>query len=300
MQSRLFRSAVSSATDLPHSGGVGLVEPAGPTSSAGACVSATESSWLAFSRKLLLSLLGIGAIGAVGSGGLVGSTAKFTATTVNAGNAFASGRLVLTNSSTGGSGSCTAVLASACGTVGMSAPTNGTSIAGVVSNLLPGNQVSGTINITNAGNLPAKVTVAFANLSGSANSNSGQCLDSTTGTGTCTSLTQILNLTLHDDSCTGCGSFAANYCIYGRSAGSPATAACDSISAASNQNTWSAVQSAPTTAIQIPGSLTSSSNRLDAGESHTFTLTVQMPSGASNVYQGGSATFDLVWQGSQS
>jgi hypothetical protein len=180
------------------------------------------------------------------------------------------------------------VLASACGTVGMSAPTNGTSIAGVVSNLLPGNQVSGTINITNAGNLPAKVTVAFANLSGSANSNSGQCLDSTTGTGTCTSLTQILNLTLHDDSCTGCGSFAANYCIYGRSAGSPATA------------TWSAVQSAPTTAIQIPGSLTSSSNRWDAGESHTFTLTVQMPSGASNVYQGGSATFDLVWQGSQS
>jgi len=255
------------------------------------------SAWLAFSRKLLLSLLGVGAIGAVVGGGTIGTAAKFTATSVNPSNTFAAGTLTMTNS---GSGSCVGILASACGTVAITSAGTATIIATGVSNLLPGNAVSGSLIITNAGSLPAKVTVAFANLSGSANSNASQCLSSTTGLGTCTNLTQTLNLTLHDDSCTGCSGATTNYCLYGRNAGNPGSGACDTLTGAASQNSADAIQSAPATGVQVPGSLTGSSNMWAGGEAHTFTLTLQMPSGVSNIYQGGSASFDLVWLASQS
>src|SRR6266567_2019892 len=115
MQPRPFRSAVNSTADLPQGGGVGLLEPAESVLCAGTSASlgnvAGRSStgpnpaapgWLAFARKLLLSLMGIGAIGGLASVGTLSTVANFTATTVNPSESFTAGTLRMSNSMNAG------------------------------------------------------------------------------------------------------------------------------------------------------------------------------------------------------
>src|SRR5581483_4252601 len=134
-------------------------------------------------KKVCLTVMGVGVVGSLVS---VGTFATFTATTVNPGNSFSAGTLLITNANVSGStfttsGSvgaglqgpnittsgasvsagdtpvCTNVVASSCST--LIATSRVTSVG-----MEPGQYAQGTITVKNAGTLPAAYMVQVQNV----------------------------------------------------------------------------------------------------------------------------------------
>ena len=260
MRPRLFRFASRAPANSPLPvGEVGLVGPADRGSAAGNVIRADvrarewdaagpwlirrrSPSGLSLSRKLFLSLLGLGAIGAVVGGGMKTTMSSFTATTVNPGNTFAAGTLQMGNSA---SASCAKVIASSCGTLSLSLNTG----------MMPGDIATGTVTITNSGTLPALMTLATQNAK------------NVTGT----TLAGLLNMTIQDDSGSG-------YCLYGKT-GAPTTGTCDSLAGLTSV-THAFTNVAAIALPSYSAGTFNAAGRWAAGEQHTFTLSVEVASTA--------------------
>ncbi|MHB8618930.1 MAG: hypothetical protein ACYDAG_05040 [Chloroflexota bacterium] len=235
---------------------------------------------LTFFQKILLTLLGVGAVGSLLG---AGTFAGFSAQTTNNANTISAGTLVMTNAPAG-------VAPTGCsqtsGNVDCGKVVNVTAAAG----LAPGGVATGTVTVTNSGTLPAAYTLTVNGLAGLPGSPTSVC-----GGGSCSSngLAGILNVTIHD-------AFGAGYCLYGNPGAAPAAGACDDITTGppAAQNPTDAIQSIPTTAITIPGAGTA--GKWAVGEVHTFTITVEFPLSPAtpNIYQGGTATFNMTWNAS--
>jgi hypothetical protein len=199
-------------------------------------------------------------VGSVVGGSLQTTRSSFTATSVNPKNSFAAGTLTMTNSA---STTCTGVVASSCGALNLSLNTG----------MSPGAMSTGTVTITNAGTLPATMTLSLQNLA---------------DTGTSLNLDSVLNLTVHDD--TGAG-----YCVYGLTASPTGGAgACDSLVGATAQAAADAF--AAVSSINLPAFTSgafSTTAHWASGEQHHYTVTVELATTATQI--DSNASIDFVW-----
>jgi len=125
---------------------------------------------LTTTRKILLSLLGMGAVSAIIGTSMQGTRASFTASVINPSNTFATGTLTMSNSA----GACTGVVASSCGALTFGA-----------SSMLLGTPVTTTVTITNAGDLPGLMKLNGQNAAGALAPQLNLTIEDQSGTGYC-------------------------------------------------------------------------------------------------------------------
>lgn len=293
-----FASRLPTEDDVLLGGGVGLVGPVVPGANNALAAAAQRPaagdaprprrSSLGFARKVLLSLLGFAVISSAVGGSMMTTHSSFTASIVNPGNTFAAGTLTMTNDA----GSCSGVVASACGALTYSG-----------GSLNPGSTNAGHVAITNSGTLPATLYLSLQNP------------QTTDGTGNGTLFRSYLNLTVTKDSADGT-------CVYGL--GTSSSYCPTSASFGSGTYSGSTDGSCPNTCAPNfptsgfpssgPGiSLTGSGGNGCAscwapGESHTFYVTAELDQTASSTnFSTGTvcapncptASIDFVWQAEQ-
>lgn len=295
---QLFRFANSApANSCQLGGGVGLMaegaqaipgselEPAAsaecarPEARAAVPAARRRPPVLTVTRKILLTLVGLGIVSAIVGGSMQSTRSSFTASVVNPTNSFASGTLTMKNDGLPACNTGNGVVASACGTFTLNGGTH----------LVPGTAYMQTITVTNAGSLPARMMLQLQNI--------------VNGTGT---LSGHVNISIHDD-------FAATAaCLYGTAAG----LACATL--AGLTATPDALTAVPAT-IPLPGtwnvagSLTCSAtpfcwkaNSPSSGgvaEAHPFTFTIEIDPvgcpGSPSTCDNWTTSFDVAWVGQQ-
>ena len=264
---QLFRSAGSAlASNYRLGGGMGLVAD-GMTADADR---RPRPPVFTFTRKILLTLMGIGFISAIIGSTVQGTRSSFTASVVNPSNTFASGTLTMDNNNNSGT-ACTAKIASACGAL------DNLSFA-VAGKLQPGNIYNQKVTIKNSGNLPATMSIQLQNIAN--------------GTGT---LSGHVNLTIDD--------VTQHACIYGTGFGTSGVAPstdCDNLTNASGVS--DVLTSGPTTATAVTGA--GSAGRWNPGDSHDLWFTIEIdpgfcPGTSGSTCDGWTTTFDIVWTAQQ-
>ena len=218
-------------------------------------------------RKILLTA----AVVCVLAAGLgFGSLTTFNAQTNNAGNVFAHGTLVLSNTKQGG--------AACLSTGGGSTNTNVNTSCDQLLNLTvkkPGD--SGTANLTlrNVGSINATTFKVFSPACTNADASS----ESYHGTGTPCSLIQLYVQQWSD-----AGFSTPSACLYGGATGST----CNFSDATKTLGAFATAYPSSASGLSI-------GSGLNAGSSAYFTIGVQSPSSADNTYQGRQATQDFDW-----
>lgn len=220
-------------------------------------------------KKLLLTMLGLGVVGSLVS---VGTFASFTATATNTGNSFAAGTLQITT------GSCSKV---------SSGPNPCTGASVTATNMKPGGTTAtGTVLVKNDGSLPGTYTLTLNNVT----ETPGTC-----GIGantTCVGLGAGANPIMISVQGDNNGSAGAAYCVFGKGGATPASGVCDTLADATTADNFATFGPSA-----VPGA--SAAAQWAAAESHTFTVSVYLPTAATNIYQGGAVSFDLVWNAAQ-
>jgi hypothetical protein len=199
-----------------------------------------------------------------------GSFATFNAQTNNAGNVFAHGTIVLSNTKQGG----TACLSTGGGNTNTNVNTGCDQLLNLTVKK-PGD--SGTANLTlkNVGDLNASSFRVFAPTCTNANA-TGETYN---GTGTpCTSL-QLYIQQWTDNTFT-----TTSACLYGGATGNT----CNFTDATKTLGAFSTSYNTSSNGLAI-------GSGLNAGASAYVTIGVQSPSSADNTYQGRQATMDLDW-----
>ena len=219
-------------------------------------------------QKLALSALVVGAMASVS----LGTFASFTAQTANAGNVFAAGTLVLSDTKQGG--------AACLSTAGGSTDTNANGSCDTLVSLTvkkPGD--SGTANLTlkNEGSLAASALKAFS----AACANADAAGESYHGTGG-----PCAKLQLYVQEYADAGFATASGCRYGGSSDGGTT--CDFSDATKTLAAFATAYGSSTSGLALAGGL-------PAGGSRYLKIGVKLPSDADNTYQGRKATADLTW-----
>lgn len=222
-------------------------------------------------RKILLSAL-IAAAAAASLG--AGVFATFNASTRNAGNLFANGTLVLSNTKQGG----TACLS----TGGGSTDTNANNACPQLFDLTvrkPGDEGSANLTIKNEGSIPASVLEVFSTACTDADV-PGEAYN---GTGSPCSKVQ-LTIQQYADA----GFSTPSSCIYG---GGTATT-CDFSDTSKTLAAFQAAHNSPSNGLSIGSGLPS-------GSAAYFKVAVRLPADADNSFQGRQATIDFNWYAQQ-
>jgi hypothetical protein len=210
---------------------------------------------LALATRVCLSLACLGVAGfAINT-----TAASFNSAVQSTSNTFTTGSLAMTNA---GTSACTAVTGGNCGTILLSSN----------SGMSPGDVATGTIKITNAGNVPGTLTLTASR-------------DSATTAG----FDADLNLTIYDND--------SGYCIYGHS-GTPYNSPCDNITGLTAQASSDAFPTASTARgpLTLPA-LSPNGNSWQAAEAHTLTVTVGLINSTS-VPTSATGSLDLSWTSS--
>jgi predicted ribosomally synthesized peptide with SipW-like signal peptide len=229
------------------------------------------------SKTYLKVLIAVGVLAVIGGG--AGTFATFNATTTNAGNTFATGSLVLSNT----------VSATTClSTGGGNTDTNSNSVGCAkffnTSTSKPGDIAGGNLTLTNSGTLPASVLT----LTKSACSTVDNPSESFHGTG---DLCAALNFYVQE--WTSSAMTTGFKCWYG---GGTATT-CDPTFATSPAS-LAGFGASPVDISAGPGA-TAFTATSGAAPTRWFTVAVQLPTSANNSYQGRQGQVDLSWQESQ-
>lgn len=222
---------------------------------------------LSLTKKILVSLLGLGVVGSLVG---MGTFASFTAQTTNPSNTFATGTLVLSNQKN----AATACLSTAGGTT----DSNANGACDTLFTLATKKPTdSSTVNLTlkNEGTLAASALKVYS--ASCANDNASG--ESYRGTGLMCGKVQVY-IQEYSDS----GRTTVSACRYG---GAAVANTCDF---SDTTKTLAAFQTAFPTLAQ-PLTLTGG---MSAGGSRYFTIGVKMPD-ADNTFQGRVATQDFVW-----
>jgi len=236
-------------------------------------------------RKILLSLLGLGIICSIIGQTMQGTRSAFTATTINPSNTFAAGTLEMTNGND--LSACTKVVASGCGAF---------TFGGLGAAMAIGTQYQSSVTIKNAGSLPASMTIKLHTDVG----------DKVTG-GDGLTLDQHLNVTVEDTSIGG------HYCVY-TTTGPPAAGTCTTLTGLAGVTSPLPAVGSYTSAVTLPN-LASAASQWPAGESHSYTITIEVDQGSLGAFTCPGATsalstdckapqdshvmFDVVWTAQQ-
>lgn len=223
---------------------------------------------LSLTKKILVSLLGLGVVGSLVG---MGTFASFTAQTTNPSNTFATGTLVLSNKVD----SVSACLSTGAGTTtDTNINANCTTLV-ALTNKKPGDTAT-TANITikNEGSLDASALKVFENAVCVTVNDPARPYN---GTG---DVCDSLNFYIQEYNST----FATptSSCVYPVNA----SASC-SFNSSNTVKTFRTSYNSSSTGLSL-GSLTT-------GSSKYYQIAVQLDSGAGNAYQGRQATFDLTW-----
>lgn len=218
-------------------------------------------------QKVLMSVGTLGVAAAVAAGG---SFATFNAQTSNAGNTFANGTLVMSNTVNSG----TACLS----TAGGSTDTNVNNNCGALFNLTvkkPGDSATANLEIKNEGSLDAAALKSFATGCVDANA-SGESYHG--GGLPCSAVQLYIQQT---DS-----SFAAKTaCLYG---GATVPNTCDFSDTSKTIGDFASTHTDSASGLTVGSGLVH-------GTSDYFVIGVKLPSSADNSYQGRQATVGLSW-----
>jgi len=228
------------------------------------------------SKTYLKVLIVVGVLALIGGG--AGTFATFNATTTNAGNTFATGTMVLSN--TIGATTCLST-----GGGNTNSNTNSTGCAKFFNTSIskPGDIAGANLTLQNVGSIAATV----ASLTKSACNTVDNPSETYHGTG---------------DLCVGLNFYVQEWsdafttpskCWYG---GGTATT-CDATFATSPQPLSGFTTQDISTA---PNSASAFAPKNSTGDTRWFTVAVQLPSSAGNSYQGRQAQVDLSWTESQS
>ena len=222
-------------------------------------------------KKVLIGLLLLGALAAVGTG----TYATFTASTTNAGNTFATGTLVLSN--TKGATTC---LSTGGGNTNTNSNSTGCAVVFSPTVTKPTSTASGNLDLQNVGSLAGTLQVAAVAACAASND-----AESYHGTGDpCT----VIDVYFQEYTSNTFATATAS-CIYPFSA----TTACASLPQATQDG-------ATLTALGGAGSVPSTPLSVAAGAHRYIQVTVTMQSGAGNSMQGRQAAIDLAWTLTQS
>jgi predicted ribosomally synthesized peptide with SipW-like signal peptide len=253
-------------------------------------------------KKVLITLLAIGALATLG----VGTFASFNATTTNGGNTFQTGTILLSNTATGGVATGTA-----CFSYNAATFTNNNSNACdvIVSSGAGGNAInqkpngtsnSAVIKLVNTGSIDAKLNFGFTCATGAQAAIHGngticnyiavtiQPCNTYTGGATCTT--------------------PSAYCVYSSAGKQTNTGACGVPALATNPNTTTPVGSLADLALPGNFGTTGPINNASAaqitltnssGNSQAYQVTWQFidsgTAGFENPAQGQTANFNLTW-----
>ena len=199
-----------------------------------------------------------------------GSFATFNAQTNNAGNAFAYGTIVLSNTKQGG----TACLSTAGGSTDTNVNTGCDQLINVTT-AKPGDSATANVTLRNAGSLNASSFKLFmpsctgADASGSYHGTANPC--------------GALQLYVQQWSDSGFSTPSA--CLYG---GATVTNTCDFSDSSKTLTSFTGSHNSSSSGISIGSGLT-------AGSSTYFTIGVKSATSADNTSQGRQAAFDLDW-----
>jgi predicted ribosomally synthesized peptide with SipW-like signal peptide len=229
------------------------------------------------SKTYLKWLIAVGVLAVIGGG--AGTFATFNATTTNAGNTFATGSLVLSNTvgastclSTGGGNTDTNTNSVGCGTVFNSTISK------------PGDIAGGNVTLTNSGTLPASALT----LTKSACSTVDNPTETFHGTGDLCAALNFYVQEWNDSART-----SPYKCWYG---GGTATT-CDPTFATS-PTSLAGFGTSPVDISAGPGATAFTANG-GAADTRYFTVAVELPIGADNSYQGRQGQINLSWEESQ-
>jgi hypothetical protein len=223
------------------------------------------------SKTYLKVLIVVGLLAVVGGG--AGTFATFNATVTNAGNTFATGTLVLSN---------TVNTAEACLSTGTFTDTNLASCTQIFNATIsaPGDIAGANVTLKNVGSLPATVL----NLQASACAPGNNSSETYHGSG---NLCTELNFYVQEWS--NSVRTMAYKCWYGSTDDGTT---CDPAFGATSQ--LLSGFGAGVHDISVGPSLASPA--LTAGGTRWFTVAVQLPQSADNTYQGRQAQLDLTWE----
>jgi hypothetical protein len=216
-------------------------------------------------KKVLITLLVVGALATVG----VGTYATFTAQTTNAGNTVTTGSLVLSNTV---NAPATACLSTGAGTTTDANANPSCGAFFTLGTAGPGSNATATLQLKNVGSLGASSLVVFApSCSSAANG-------TYSGTG---NLCSVLEFYIQQTNSSG----TPTACIYGGG-----TATTCAFTSADTVSAFATAYPSAAGGLALGG--------LSAGTTDYYTIGVQVDSGAGNNMQGQQASFNVSWNAS--
>ena len=219
-------------------------------------------------RKIIITLAVLLALAA--SFG-AGTFATFNAQTNNAGNVFAHGTIVLSNTKQGGS----ACLSTGGGTTNTNVNTGCDQLLNLTVKK-PGDNATVNLTLKNVGDLNAATFRVFIPTC----TNADVSTETYHGTGNPCTIVQLYVQQWTNSNFTG-----ASACLYG---GAAVTNTCDVTDATKTVGAFSTSYNSSSNGLAISGGLA-------AGASAYFTIGIQSPTSADNTYQGRQLTADLDW-----